>query len=162
MWPRHPNAYRLSSQRVIGVEGADAVLEFAFDRRIEVAGRIASVEPPNGSLPASRIVRSQANSANLAARHLEYVVSHVGPTVHELARSQGSFEFHPLMTVGGTFVQLTMMNLPPADEEIEIVQAAQIAVFHGVRHALRSVRRNPPELRRPLTLALCGSAETVL
>ena len=46
------------------------------------------------------------------------------------------------MTGGETFVSSTMMNLPPADEEIEIVQAAQIAVFHGVRHALRSVRRN--------------------
>ena len=61
------------------------------------------------------------------------------------------------MTVGETFLQSTVMNLPPADEEIEIVQAAQISVLHGVRRALRSVRRNPPELRRPLTLALCGS-----
>jgi hypothetical protein len=63
------------------------------------------------------------------------------------------------MTVGETFVQSTMMNVPPADEEIEIVQAAQIAVFHGVRRALWSVRRKPPDFRRPLTLALCGNVQ---
>src|SRR5882757_6154675 len=59
MRPEEPHADGFSPERIVGIEGADAVLETAPDRRVEVAGRIAPVEPPDRPVPGLRIVRAQ-------------------------------------------------------------------------------------------------------
>ena len=105
MRPSNAKPDRFSSERVVGIEGANAVLETAFDRWIEVGGRIAPIEPPNCPLPGLRIVRSQADSANFASLLLEHIVAHVDPPIHHLARGQSAFEFIPFVAVRETFFQ---------------------------------------------------------
>src|SRR3954447_11965855 len=58
--PRVAHADGFSTQRVVGIEVPDAVLEMALHRRIERVVRHAAVEPPDRPLACLRVVRAKA------------------------------------------------------------------------------------------------------
>jgi len=112
----------------------------AFDRRVEISEGIAAVEPPDGPLRGLRIIRAEADTTIFAAWQLDHVVVHVGPAVHEREVVAGSFEFHPFVIVGQPLLLAAVIDLPLADEEIEIVQAGQVRGLHGLRIVLGGAR----------------------
>src|SRR6185503_15979181 len=122
--PDVADADRTSVEGVVGVERAGA-LEAAFERRIETADRIAAVEPPDRPLPRLRVERAHADAAVCAIWNAEPVLAHVACSAERRACALPAVELDPLGASGEPRLQATVMHLPVAEQEIEIVHAAQ-------------------------------------
>src|SRR4029453_16891346 len=118
--PQEPRA-RFTVLCLVAKEGADSVLEPAFDWRVERTRGIASIEPPDSPLFRLRIIRAHRYGAISAIGRMQRVLLHVCPAVHEPPIAARALEVHPFLTVR---FQAMMMHTPFADEKIKIVRAS--------------------------------------
>src|SRR4029453_1049479 len=115
--PQEPRA-RFTVLCLVAKEGADSVLEPAFDWRVERTRGIASIEPPDSPLFRLRIIRAHRYGAISAIWRIQRVLLRIRVAVHERAIAARAIEVHPFTTAR---LKPMMMDTPFTDQKIKIV-----------------------------------------
>src|SRR5215469_14361670 len=129
--PGEPHLDGLAPQGVIGIEETHAVHELAAYRRIQVAGGVAAVEPPDGPGGGLGIIGAHCEAVEATFGMVELGVVHVPVATHGEPEALLAIEVEPLVAAGEARLEHVVVDGPATGAQVEGVQAGEVIALTG-------------------------------